>query len=118
MSTYPYQDEYRIHPSDRDMLPGYMVAAIDRHHAALVACRPSTIEIEITQDPQHYSVSLSADRLVISTSLNGETDTVTIDRFSFEARGGIGDIILTLIEGGALPKKVEPTEMTSTAPSP
>lgn len=113
MSTYAYHDEYRIHPSDRDTLPEYMAAAIDRHHAALVARRPSTIEIEITQDPHHYSVSLSDDRLVISTSLNGETDTVTIDRVNFAQQGGIGDIILTMIEGGALPQNAAPHEMSS-----
>lgn len=112
MSTRPYKDEFRIHPSEREALPEYLIEHVDRLHAELSNGSQWSCELEIAQEPHHYSIRLSSSRLTISTSLNGETDTVSIDADDFDERGGIGDILMSMVEGGALPADLDPHDLS------
>lgn len=112
MSTRPYQDEFSIHLSNRPLLPSYLIDPIDRMHRCLSAGQQWSCELTITQQPHLYTVRISPETLTVSTSLNGETDTVVQGLPEFDIRGGIGDILLTMIKDGALPSDAAPGEIS------
>lgn len=112
MSTQPYNDEFHIHPSERPLLPSYLIDPIDRMHSFLSAGQPWSCDLSINQQPHLYALRISPTTLTVSTSLNGETDTVVQDPAEFDLHGGIGDILLTMIEAGALPASAAPQEIT------
>lgn len=112
MSTRPYQDEFNIHLSDRPSFPSYLIDPIDRMHRCLLAGQKWSCELTITQQPHLYTVRISPETLTVSTALNGETDTVVQNLHEFDLRGGIGDILLTMIKDGALPANAASDEIS------
>ena len=113
MSTRPYKDEFLIHPTEREVLPRYLLDPIDRLHTHLSVGDPWSCDISINQNPHLYAVRISPSTLTVSTSLNGETDTVVHNPAEFDRRGGIGDRLRTMSEAGALPPNAEPSDIST-----